>query len=299
VNLDSLVSEILRQRKRLPFAFVAASALLSCSGHVTTGTSGSNCSEDAQCAAGNVCANQHCTPTNDAGSPSGAGTSGGGARSSGGGASHAGGASSNGGTAGSEGGIAGAVGAGGGGAAADASTGGAGGAFSGKPGEIGDVFVPEDESRSTFSGYSISEVNISTRFAVCASGVGIVAHFQGRVGCPYGQPADPQDPTRVDPAHQACFTPSGEPVTVPVAPQYVGRPPGDYIYCSCRCDGPLKGKEIYCACPDGFACEPLLPAYGSPDDDLYAGSYCQKPGTLPSQDAGAVCSRELVNCGPL
>lgn len=275
-------------------------ALSACSGHVTTGSTGATCSEDAPCAAGNVCVSKRCAPTNDAGVPGGGGTSNGGA----GAGAHSGGTSgagvtSNGGVAGGSGGTAGGGGAAGAGfGGAGAAVDGGGGAFTGKPGEIGDVFVPDDENRPGFSGYSRSEVNITTRFAVCASGVGIVAHFEGRVGCPYGQPADPKDPTHVDPAHQTCFTPSGAPVTVPVPPQYVGRPPADYVYCSCRCDGPLKGKEIYCACPDGFACEPLVTAYGF-GDEQNAGSYCEKPATLPSQDAGAVCSRELVNCGPL
>lgn len=56
---------------------------------------------------------------------------------------------------------------------------------------VGDPCVPEDEYFTTFSGYSVSEVNIESRSFQCETRVCLVNHFQGRVSCPYGQIEDP------------------------------------------------------------------------------------------------------------
>jgi hypothetical protein len=165
-------------------------------------------------------------------------------------------------------------------------------------GKIGDPFVPEDETRTDFNGYSASEVNIENRSPSCESGIGLVYGFSGRTGCPYGQPPDKNDPTHVDPTQQTCFTPSGEPVTVLVRAQHAARPPSKAVYCSCRCDGPDTNAS-YCTCPNGFECKPLVNDYGFGSEQL-AGSYCIKAGTAyspsPSQ---APCDVQTLQCGPV
>lgn len=142
---------------------------------------------------------------------------------------------------------------------------------------VGDPCTPEDERVATFSGFGSNEVNIESQSPSCQTGICLAAHFQGRVSCPTGQPADPSDPSRADPAHQVCTTTgdSPEPVTVPVPAQTVSA--ADNVICSCRCDG--EGDGPFCACPDGFECKHLVDAYGTSGAAELAGSYCVKSGT--------------------
>jgi hypothetical protein len=164
-------------------------------------------------------------------------------------------------------------------------------------GKIGDPFVPQDESRPEFSGFSANEVNIESRSPSCESGVGLVYGFTGRVTCPYGQDSAPNDPTHADPAHQTCVTPGGDPVTVPVSAQSTNRRPSASVYCSCRCDGP-DTNAAYCACPNGFECKPLVQDYGF-GSNILAGSFCIKSGTDYTPGASSsMCDRVTENCGP-
>jgi hypothetical protein len=142
---------------------------------------------------------------------------------------------------------------------------------------VGAPCTPEDERNATFSGFSSSEVNVESQSPSCETGICLAAHFQGRVSCASGQPADPSDPTRADPAHQVCMTTGDnpQPVTVPVPAQTV--PAADNVICSCRCDG--DGDGPFCACPDGFECKHLVDAYGTSTGAQLAGSYCVKSGT--------------------
>jgi hypothetical protein len=158
-------------------------------------------------------------------------------------------------------------------------------------GKIGDPFVPEDETRTDFGGYSVSEVVVEDGAASCQSGIGLVYGFNGRTGCPYGQGAG------VDPT--SCLTPSGAPVTVPVEPQFVTRPPSKAVYCSCRCDGPDTNAS-YCTCPNGFECKHLVNDYGFGSEQL-AGSFCIKSGTDYSQSSSnqARCDLQTMACGPV
>lgn len=163
-------------------------------------------------------------------------------------------------------------------------------------GKIGDTFVPSDETKPNFGGFSPWEVTIETGSPSCESGVGLVYGFSGRTGCPYGQAADKTDPSRVDPAQQTCFTPSGAPVTAPVRAQMFNRRPSKSVYCSCRCDGP-DTNVAYCDCPGGFECKKLLADYGFGSAEL-AGSYCFKSGTDldPSIRNDRWCDQYSQNC---
>lgn len=149
---------------------------------------------------------------------------------------------------------------------------------------VGDPCIPEDEYRANFSGYSKEEVNVESRSFQCETRLCLVNKFQGRVSCPSGQQRE----------GGGCQTPDGAlPVSVPVAPQLVARPPLDAVYCSCRCAGPegsgLTDTGPACECPEGFECTELIPNVELGDRQL-AGSYCVKQGTdieasqLPSEE---------------
>jgi hypothetical protein len=151
---------------------------------------------------------------------------------------------------------------------------------------LGAVCVPEDETQSQFSGYSITEVNYQDWGTTCASDLCLVNHFQGRVSCPYGQPADR------DAASERCYVPGSDVlVTVPVPPQLTGRRPEIATTCSCKCGG--IGPGPFCACPTGLECvevqRPVMPADAGDftfdlihETDLYySGSYCIPAGAGP------------------
>jgi hypothetical protein len=141
--------------------------------------------------------------------------------------------------------------------------------------------------RKNFAGYELTEVSVESGGATCSPGVCLIAHFQGRVSCPYGQSdngtVDPVTGSNdIDPAlspDQRCYSartrldPANQ-VVVPVRPQYIGRSPDKAVYCSCRCDGP-NPKGSYCDFPTGYVCEPLVRSGGDP----YEGSYCIKKGS--------------------
>jgi hypothetical protein len=55
-------------------------------------------------------------------------------------------------------------------------------------GGIGDPCTPEDEYLGTFAGFKLTQENIESRSFQCESRICLVAHFQGRVSCPAGQP---------------------------------------------------------------------------------------------------------------
>lgn len=171
-------------------------------------------------------------------------------------------------------------------------------------GGVGDPCVPEDEYRTQFSGYSASEVNVESRSFQCETRVCLVANFQGRVSCPYGQAAAAGLPT-VDPTipeENRCFFPGAavgndsKRVEVPVNPQLTARRPDKAVYCSCRCDGP-DSTVNYCQCPSGYTCEKLVTDYGFGSAQL-AGSYCIKDGTqYKAGSGGTQCDAVSKNCG--
>jgi hypothetical protein len=170
------------------------------------------------------------------------------------------------------------------------------------PGNVGATCVPENEFSPTFPFFSQDETTIDSGSPRCESGVCLVANFRGRVSCPYGQRAagaEPGDASKVEPTlgpDERCYLPgashdAANEITVPVDPQFVGRPPQDTVYCSCRCDGPA-GSGPFCQCPDGFACTHLVDERGEGSDQRFAGSYCVK-SNLPSspRTSQVVCDR--------
>jgi hypothetical protein len=175
------------------------------------------------------------------------------------------------------------------------------------PGPIGASCLPGDELRVDFSGFGETEASVELGSPECDSGVCLVNAFRGRASCPYGQPADPNDPTRPDPSYEpACLTPAMDsagsaPVTVAVTAQLTVRRPEEAVYCSCRCNGP-EGAGPYCACPTGFECAPLVKELGLKSGDSFAGFYCVKAGThIPNTSTvsgGLTCSIDSLNCGP-
>jgi hypothetical protein len=149
---------------------------------------------------------------------------------------------------------------------------------------LGQVCVPSDEEDPTFSGFTQDEVVIDANSASCASSVCVVQHFQGRVSCPLGSPANAGECTRPG---------SNERVTAEVKPQLLDRPPSVASTCSCRCAGPGDGP--FCSCGEGQACVPLVDDIGLPGDSQ-AGSYCLPKGaTEPSRSIDS-CRDEPEKC---
>lgn len=151
------------------------------------------------------------------------------------------------------------------------------------PRGVGAPCAPADENRASFAGYSAAEVAVEDLSAQCDTGICLAYHFQGRTDCPYGT---------------GCTTASGTPVTASVEPQLVDRPPSSAVYCSCRCAGPA-GSGPFCPCPDGFACEEVVPDLGLGSNEL-VGSYCVMTGTrVPdpaSLAAAPTCEVSARNC---
>jgi hypothetical protein len=149
-----------------------------------------------------------------------------------------------------------------------------------------------DEYRQDFNGYALSEASVETQSPVCASGVCIANHFQGRVSCPYGQTSDElSDPS--------CYVPGSDAtITVPVDRQLLARPAADDVVCSCRCDGPGDGP--FCTCPNDMECAPFIQEFGVTEDESLVGSYCVRKGTAydPQDTVPAnVCDSQLMDCG--
>ncbi len=154
-------------------------------------------------------------------------------------------------------------------------------------GPLGAACLPGDEYSPDFPGFSLYENSVA-QTAQCESGVCLVNYFQGRVTCPEGYDGE---------GESDCAVPgTEEQLAVPAPPQLQTRPPGDAVYCSCRCDGPVDSID-YCECGDGFECTPLIdfPLRGAED---VQGSYCTKVGAAPeSPDSIAPISCQNGSCG--
>lgn len=141
-------------------------------------------------------------------------------------------------------------------------------------GGVGDPCIPEDEFDPTFPGYSKDEVNIESRSFQCRTRVCLVANFQGRVSCKYGQ----------DGTTPACKTPDlTQNVGPAVPPQLKARRPKQAVYCSYRCKAPQPNAPVQ-ECPEGFECREMLADVGLGDRQL-AGSYCVRNGTYVDDPA--------------
>ena len=150
---------------------------------------------------------------------------------------------------------------------------------------VGSPCVAGDEDRTDVGSFATHEVTVID--AAEPGTVCLYNHFRGRVSCPYGQSA--ADLALPEDAEQRCRTPAGQAVSVEVKPQLSRRRAEDSVYLSCRCDGP-DPTATYCACPNDFACTPLLEDVGLGGA---AGSYCVKAGTefVLGGDYGPACDR--------
>jgi hypothetical protein len=179
---------------------------------------------------------------------------------------------------------------------------------------VGDPCTPEQEYDPSFLGFSKDEVSVESKSFQCQTRLCLVDHFQGRVSCPYGQPADGGAYSPAGP----CQTPGiDKPVTgrdalgnlvdpikqAAVLPQCSKRTAVDAVYCSCRCaniNGQTNDGSNYCKCPDGFACTQLVGSIGATDQGL-TGAYCVKTGAqydpLASCTGAATCQPAPANCG--
>ena len=169
---------------------------------------------------------------------------------------------------------------------------------------IGDPCIHEREHDQNFSGFSASEVDVESRSFQCKSRVCLVAYFQGRSSCPYGQPENfatlPSDDRCYLPGTASTPDPGGTNiVNTLVPPQLIDRPPEAAMYCSCRCAGPDSNVR-YCECPSGYSCEPLItfqaPSGGS---GQLVGSYCIKDGTKVDNPGAVADGKECNPALPL
>jgi len=163
-------------------------------------------------------------------------------------------------------------------------------------GGIGDPCIPEDEYKQDFPGYTATQVSVESRSFQCKSRVCLVAYFQGRVSCPYGQP----DGFENLEANKRCYIPGtkdeADPagsvganctncVNTTVNPQIIKRRPESAVYCSCRCSGDDSNVR-YCECPSGYTCENLVSSYGiEGGGGQLVGGYCVKEGTQVTDPA--------------
>jgi hypothetical protein len=155
---------------------------------------------------------------------------------------------------------------------------------------IGDPCIHEREYDQSFSGFNVSEIDVESRSFQCKSRVCLVANFQGRASCPYGQVPGGD-------ANYKCYLPGTNSAPVPgpdgkckncvqditgaevqVNPQIIDRAPEKAMYCSCRCAGDDKNVR-YCECPSGYSCEELITNFGAATGGQLVGSYCIKEGT--------------------
>jgi hypothetical protein len=167
-------------------------------------------------------------------------------------------------------------------------------------GGVGDPCTPEDEYFDSFSGFSLTEVNVESRSFQCETRVCLVNKFQGRVSCPYGTKGTPPDPTSNVEHALPCVVPGfGGNVQVPVDPQRTERPPELAVYCSCRCNG-VDPNARYCECPSGFSCTELVSDQGGEQGQTeLAGSYCIRSGSNVDtlRISKEVCSVDELTCG--
>jgi hypothetical protein len=189
---------------------------------------------------------------------------------------------------------------------------------------VGDPCTPEAEYAQSFLGFNISEVNVESKSFQCETRLCLANHFQGRVTCPYGQPANafaagaPANGNPPAGANYACFTPIGDPVNgldpatgmfddpatgSTVQPQCTNRTTQQAVYCSCRCanvDGQTNDGANYCSCPKGFSCTQLVSSIGAADEGL-TGAYCIISGTEfdPDNACSAPCDPTAQNCGTI
>lgn len=189
-------------------------------------------------------------------------------------------------------------------------------------GGVGDPCVPEDEYNTGFSNYSRSEVNIESRSFQCDTRLCLVAKFQGRVSCPFGQDAPTPEEINTKSACQAdnpseqdvadaraywganrCRIPGtdgsckNDRVTTKVDSQLVARRPTNAVYCSCRCadaDG-KKDNGVFCDCPETFSCEKLRDSL-LPGNEQLDGYYCIKSDSKDTTAPPRTCKDNPDEC---
>jgi hypothetical protein len=169
-------------------------------------------------------------------------------------------------------------------------------------GGVGDPCIPEDEYKTEFAGFKVTEENIESRSFQCQTRICLVNHFQGRVSCPYGQakPAAGGSATNgcqtntsaadskkeAEEKAKACCVPGTDTlIEAEVCGQCAGdsqRDAAQAVYCSCRCDvadgEPPDPNFNFCECPTGYSCEQIRPNVGLGDKQL-TGKYCIKQDT--------------------
>ncbi len=125
-----------------------------------------------------------------------------------------------------------------------------------KAGGVGDPCIPNDEFSPTYPGATETGAQIEDRSFQCETRVCLVAHFRGRVTCPFGNKAgrggvDVFNYQNAD-ANDCVVPGTNEIVSATVKPQCRDRK--DDVYCSCRCAGDDTAAK-YCQCPGGYKCE--------------------------------------------
>jgi len=172
-------------------------------------------------------------------------------------------------------------------------------------GGVGDPCIPEDEYKTDFAGFKVTEENIESRSFQCQTRICLVNHFQGRVSCPFGQPAgrtaadgcqsadwdqglttEAQRKEAMEKEKQkACCVPGTNTVIeAEICGQCAGSPreAEQAVYCSCRCgvaEGAAPDPNFnFCECPTGYTCEEIRPDVGL-GDPLLTGKYCIKQDT--------------------
>jgi hypothetical protein len=119
-------------------------------------------------------------------------------------------------------------------------------------GGIGDPCTPEDEYLGTFAGFKVTQENIESRSFQCESRICLVAHFQGRVSCPAGQPI--KTPCRED---SEC---TGEGEACRESATFAPSCTNETAEQDCASLSGACNKEGFCecsddTCPEGYFCD--------------------------------------------
>jgi hypothetical protein len=160
-------------------------------------------------------------------------------------------------------------------------------------GSVGDPCIPEDEYNPQFAGFKVTEENIESRSFQCQTRICLVNHFQGRVSCPFGQPAlgkaDGRKRESCGP-QQPCTNAGDKCVeAATLAPDCTSND-------ECKTFGGVCNKEgKFCectsaSCPDGFFCDAK---------SKQCKSYvCHKPGACQTTGSKDAADKDKDCCIP-
>jgi len=163
-------------------------------------------------------------------------------------------------------------------------------------GGVGDPCTPEDEYDALSAGFHVTEAYIESRSFQCSTRLCLSNHFQGRVSCPFGQPAAKNCSGPGGAHDEKCDGKRGETCALSSTLLLECDPadPSPCAYFGGICDPELKA----CVCgpqstpPDGFACAPQGTV------SVLQRFVCHVPGACQTADSTDPASAGKACCVP-